>query len=330
MNISMIAERAGVSKSSVSNYLNNKNGKLSAETADRIAKVIQESNYIPSFGARRLKSLKPSKTIGIVIKDTLLQSMFSIPFYGLMMKGIGSILDKAGYNAIIIPANNNDSSKYINYLKDLSRGLVDGYLLFNIHVEDKYVKEFSQLGMPFICMGNMFNENLQNYVGTDYQTGAKYATRYLLTQGSKNIAISIGIPESIVSKQLFDGFTEEMKNAGVPIDENLVIKGKSDMDESIFDELLTLFQQPTRPDGVLLPERHFYDLVEVSKVLGFDLFKDLNIVLYSYYFRMVDMAFSYLDIPYEEVGVAAATNLLNLLNGKTIQPILFKPRLVMR
>ena len=90
LNISMIADRAGVSKASVSNYLNNRQGKLSQQTSERIAKVIKETNYIPSFSARRLRRTDPSKTIGIVIKDTLLQSMFTIPFYGFMMKGIGA------------------------------------------------------------------------------------------------------------------------------------------------------------------------------------------------------------------------------------------------
>ena len=115
---------------------------------------------------------------------------------------------------------------------------------------------------------------------------------------------------------------------GLRVDDSLVIKGKSDMDESVFDELLTLFQQPVWPDGIILSERHFYDLVKVSKVLGFDLDASVRIVLYNYYFRMVERSFSYLDIPYEEIGAAAASNLLSLLEGKATQPLLFKPRLV--
>ena len=71
---------AGVSKASVSNYLNYRSGKLSKETSDRIAKVIKDCNYIPNFGARRIRKAGLSKTIGIVLKDTLLQSMFTIPF----------------------------------------------------------------------------------------------------------------------------------------------------------------------------------------------------------------------------------------------------------
>ena len=328
LNISMIADRAGVSKASVSNYLNNRQGKLSQQTSERIAKVIKETNYIPSFSARRLRRTDPSKTIGIVIKDTLLQSMFTIPFYGFMMKGIGTVLDKAGYSSLLIPEKDHDSEKTIGYLKELSRGFVDGYILFNIHVDDMYVKELAGCGIPFICMGYMGDDAQQNYVGTDYRAGARDAVRLLAEEGCRNIAISIGVEESIVSRQLMSGFAEEMGIQGLRVDDSLVIKGKSDMDESVFDELLTLFQQPVWPDGIILSERHFYDLVKVSKVLGFDLDASVRIVLYNYYFRMVERSFSYLDIPYEEIGAAAASSLLSLLEGRSTQPLLFKPRLV--
>ena len=328
VNISMIADMAGVSKASVSNYLNNRSGKLSKETSDRIAKVIKDCNYIPNFGARRIRKAGLSKTIGIVLKDTLLQSMFTIPFYSFMMKGIGNVLGKAGYATILIPEKDHDSRSSLDYIKELSSGFVDGFILFDIHVDDIYVKELSACDIPFISMGNVFDDTSPNYVGTDYYSGSRDAVNYLVSCGCTNLAVSIGIPESIVSRQLFDGFSDELAANGLSVNSNFVIQGKSDMDESIFDELLTLFQQDNRPDGILLSERHFYDLSEVAKVLGFNLFDTVRVVLYNYFFRMVEMDFSYLDIPYEEIGAAGATNLLNLLEGKTIQPLLFKPRLV--
>ena len=45
MTISEIARMAGVSSAAVSRYLNN--GSLSEEKRERIAKVIQETNYQP-------------------------------------------------------------------------------------------------------------------------------------------------------------------------------------------------------------------------------------------------------------------------------------------
>lgn len=328
LNISMIADRAGVSKASVSNYLNNKQGKLSTETAERIGRVIRESSYIPSFSARRLKRAEPSRIIGIVIKDTLLQSMFTIPFYGFMMKGIGNALGKAGYDSIVIPEKDHNSEKSISYLMELSRGFVDGFIIFNIHVEDRYVQELTDYGVPFIGMGYMFDENRKNYVGTDYYSGALDATDYLISEGCRKIALATGVAESVVSRQLLRGFEEKMNASRLSIDDSLIIQGKSDMDDSIFDELLSLFQQPVKPDGIILSERYYYDLAEVARVLGFDISSTVKVVLYNYYFRMMDIGISYLDIPYEEIGAAAAGNLLSLLEGRQIQPLLFQPKLV--
>ena len=59
-----IADRAGVSKSTVSRYLNR--GYVSAEKAERIRAVIDETGFQSNFFASRLKT-KRSKLIGLVL-----------------------------------------------------------------------------------------------------------------------------------------------------------------------------------------------------------------------------------------------------------------------
>lgn len=326
MNISLIAEKAGVSRTSVSNYLNNRKGKLSAETSERIAKVIKECNYIPSFSARRLRSSVPSKTVGIVITDLMLQSIFTVPLYGYMMKGIGNVLLKSGYSPLIITGHKHGATSSIDYLKELSRSFVDGYILFNVRSDDDYAAAFKKSGIPFICMG--YAPEFGNYVGTDYYAGAKDAVEYLIQHGCRRIAISSGERKSIVSKQLIQGYSEVLSNHGIAFDESIVFHDKSDIEESIFDELIALYQQPDRPDGFILSEAHFHDLQRVAEAIGFPMKECVKTVVYTG--RILQDIDTYLEIPFEDIGEAAAANLLSQLTGKSIQPILFRPRLVMR
>lgn len=327
LNISLIAAKAGVSKTSVSNYLNHKTEKLSKETAARIAEVIRECNYIPSFSARRMRNTAPSRTIGIIVTDLLVQSMFTVPLYGYMMRGIGKVLAKEGYMPLIIAGRTHGSQESVDYLKELSRGLVDGYILFNVAVDDEYARAFAEWKIPFIGMG--CSKDFDNYVGTDYRSGAKDAAEYLIGRGCKRIGLSCGVDRSIVSRQLLEGFGETLRQNGINIEERFVFHSQSDVEESIFDELLALYQQGERPDGFILSEIHYSDLKRVADTLGFSLESEVKTVVYS---GKSDSsgADAWLDIPFEAVGEAAAENVLRLIAGHEVGPKLFKPRLAVR
>lgn len=64
MNINEIAQLAGVSRATVSRYLNE--GYVSAEKRERIRKVIKETGYHPSNSAQTLRSRK-TNFIGVII-----------------------------------------------------------------------------------------------------------------------------------------------------------------------------------------------------------------------------------------------------------------------
>ena len=77
MTIKDIAQISGVSKSTVSRYLNG--GSISKKNAEKIERVIKETGYKPNMIASRLKA-KQSHLIGILVTE-------------LKTKSVGIILD---------------------------------------------------------------------------------------------------------------------------------------------------------------------------------------------------------------------------------------------
>ena len=66
--IQEVAERAGVSKTTISRYLNGKYGNMSLKTKEKINQIIQELDYRPSKQAQGLK-LRKSSLIGLLVAD---------------------------------------------------------------------------------------------------------------------------------------------------------------------------------------------------------------------------------------------------------------------
>ncbi len=92
--INDIAKLAGVSKTTVSFYLNGKFDKMSEETKARLEDVIARTNYYPNTIARSL-NYKQTHLIGVVIGD------ITNSFANQIVKGIDDYSRKTGYQMIV-------------------------------------------------------------------------------------------------------------------------------------------------------------------------------------------------------------------------------------
>ena len=98
--ISDIAKAAGVSKTTVSRYLNGKFTMMSPETRSRIETVIRMANYHPNSIAQSLRGRR-SMQIGVVVSD------ISSPFCAALIRGIGHTLLDAGYVPLFVDSKDD-------------------------------------------------------------------------------------------------------------------------------------------------------------------------------------------------------------------------------
>ena len=105
-----IARAVGVSKTTISRYINGHGEMMSEKTRERVRAAIELTNYQPSDIARNLKR-KKTNLIGVLISD------MSTPFSSALIIAIGDYLAERGYVPIF--ANCDDSLQKEEELIDM-------------------------------------------------------------------------------------------------------------------------------------------------------------------------------------------------------------------
>lgn len=183
--IKEIAEMAGVSTTTVSNVLHKKTARVSANTIEKVEKLLAENNYIPRLGLNALTN-KSSKIISILINTPAFArgSAYESPFYGRIIGKLEELLRKKGYYIMIF------SDKNVEEIEKMTLGWnVDG--IISISMPFAYCKKISGLSdkpMVSIDMGEIPKEEEKFYLVTseDEKAGAEMS-EYLISNGTKKI-----------------------------------------------------------------------------------------------------------------------------------------------
>ena len=129
--INQVAEICGVSKTTISRYLNHKYENISAETRQRIEQVITELNYRPDRSAQRLKASR-SMLIGCCIGD------IASPFAGLLLKGVTETCESAGYQVLFADCKENPIREQ-RAIEGFLENRVDGLIVNSTGNNDEFL-----------------------------------------------------------------------------------------------------------------------------------------------------------------------------------------------
>ena len=91
--IKQVAERAGVSATTVSHVVN-KTRYVSPEVEKRVNDAIKELNYTPNIMARGLRT-NTVKTVAVIVQEA------STPFFSRVVDEISDVLYKEGYSLLL-------------------------------------------------------------------------------------------------------------------------------------------------------------------------------------------------------------------------------------
>jgi len=194
-----VAQRATVSNSTVSQYLNGRFDYMSKETQQRIKAAVEELNYTPNPTARNLKG-KQTKMVGVVVRDiTGFDTSKTI-------RGIDDYCKKFGYNAIVYNTD-FDPEEEKRALESLNDIRVDGVIIASSGKNESLIKNYDKKGLPIVHFQLEHDGSEKRLVTSDYWQAAYDATQYLLSLGHKQVSFVTQTYTNVLSRKArFDGY----------------------------------------------------------------------------------------------------------------------------
>ncbi len=144
MDINEIARLAGVSRATVSRYLND--GYVSQEKRRLISRVIQETGYVPSQSAQQLRTGK-TNLIGIIIPK-----IYSLAV-SRMVAGITESFTGSDYHMLLSNTNNNPQEEIRCLRVFAERPRIDGLIMLATVITDEHLDALKSLRIPKVILG---------------------------------------------------------------------------------------------------------------------------------------------------------------------------------
>ena len=167
--IKEIAEKAGVSTTTVSNVIHGKTKKVSPATIQKIEALIKEVGYVQKRGLRVLNNEK-SQLIAVVINyhKEFKDSILGDPFYGKIIGFIEEYVQKQGYYLMLY------STKDIEEIFQMVAGWdVDGVIAisFSRHNCEKIYQLIKKPIVSIDAYGNAAKDSHLVNIGLDDESG---------------------------------------------------------------------------------------------------------------------------------------------------------------
>lgn len=319
ISIKDIAQKAGVSPSTVSRALKN-HPRISEEMRGRIQALAAELGYVPSEAARMLVG-QPSPTIGVAIPD------FTDPFYMHMLAGIEEVAI-AHQHELFVGGFNRDLDRQRKLFDAFDQKRLAGVVIAGSLVDAAYLNHDAS-PVPAVLVNHY---EYPFSVAIDQKRGVIKAVNHLISLGHRHIAyVSLGTNTS--SERLrHAGYLEALKTAGLPTDPSWVVSGDGGISGGLtaVDQLIHLPVPPTaiicyndRTAIGVINRLHQkgYAVPDDMSVVGFD---DLEIAAYFL------PSLTTVRQPHTHLGRQAAEKLFALMQGFNVQSELLEPELIRR
>lgn len=149
--IGQLATELGLSKTATSYALRGLPG-VSAATQERAQNLARERGWVPSAAARALSSSRVG-AIGVVIRRDP-ELLGKEAFYMNLLSGVESALSDTDDALLLRMVKGDVDEELATYRKWSAQRRVDGVLVSDLRQDDPRPAELSELGMPYVMIGD--------------------------------------------------------------------------------------------------------------------------------------------------------------------------------
>ncbi len=308
-----VAEKAGVSKSTVSQYINNRYEFMAEPTRIRIQEAIQELGYIPNFVAKSLKQ-KKSSTIGVIVANIL--HTFSTE----IIRAIEDACEKSQFHMFVCNADDNPDKERA-YISMLLAKQVDGLIIFPTADNMCLYEELKRSNFPVVFVDRKVEQPIYPTLMLNNERAAEIAVRELLKKGHNKIgAVSMSITQKVSPRvERLTGFKKTLTENGITPDENWITTAER---KEIIPALEKLWEQEDRPKAFFATND--LSLIELLKFLRkkkLQIGEDVSVIAVddSDFLEIAATPISAIKQPTFQIGKDAAETLFNLIAEEKIE-----------
>jgi LacI family transcriptional regulator len=220
-----VAKHAEVSIATVSHVIN-KTRNVTEVTKARVMKSMEELNYTPNSAARSLRSQK-TKTIGLLIP--ILDDETSNVFFMRVAQGVEYVLKQKGYH-VMLSNTNEDLAYEIEQIRYLNTRQIDGLIIAPPPGEHGSLKELINDIYPVVFVDRKPEGITRDFIMNDGFKGSYEAVNLLIEKGHRRIGILSGLLSLSPAVERLEGYKKALTDHGIPMDESIVLVGKSSFD----------------------------------------------------------------------------------------------------
>lgn len=260
-----------------------------------------------------------NKTIGLVFGKRIFTDR-NYAFFNLFLDEVTNYLEKIGWDSKYYSLKNDGHfSKFIHEMeKDIRDGDIRGFFEFcsDFNFRD-YIKN-NHCPVPWY----------DNILDVDFTSFMEMSLNYLISLGSKNIAVITPIKYLEIEKLIVDAVVDiSGRHEAVNID----ISTSANTDEEGYEAIKKVLSNKNRPDAIVICRDGaspgvIYGLLEAGIKVPTDVtlltHRNKGINIFS------PQPLIYLETDPADFAKAAVTSLIAKINGDELEPMLITPKLI--
>jgi LacI family transcriptional regulator len=311
-----VASAAGVSVSTVSRVLNDKDD-IAPETYQRVKSIISDLGYTSNLAARSMRGTKMN-VIGLIMPDA------GEPFPIEVMKGVNHAVAALDYDLIIYTCG--DTRKHFTadrerkFVSLLSNSITDGLV-----VVTPEATHFNASG-PIVAVDPHYEITEYPSVTSTNKDGAIRAMNYLLKLGHKRIAFISGRSDLHSAKRRLLGYYESLEQAGISINPQYVAQGDFTAAAGL-QAARQLLNLPNRPTAIFAAnDQTAFGVYQAAEEAGLSIPRDLSVIGFDNTPESAQAhpGLTTVDQSIQEIGKIAVQMLVKLIEGETLESKIIK------
>jgi LacI family transcriptional regulator len=254
--------------------------------------------------------------IGLVVPD------IGFPYSIEIMKGINRAIAESPFDLLLYTTGDiqkaNIAAREQQYVSLLSNSITDGVIIVASAAESFITNS------PIIAVDpHHIDPDYPSVQGTNYQ-GAVEAMNYLIGLGHKRIAFISGRPEIGSARQREKGYRESLSNAGLEIEELLIVPGDFTTQTGC-KQALTLLKREDPPTAIFAAnDQSALGVFQAADELGLNIPEDLSLVGFDNIEESKFLGLTTIDQNLSEMGYQATQMLIKLVNDEPLDVKTYK------